>query len=66
MRKVREAEPGFGSGWAELGREHFDGHTEFHLWSAEQRLRWLSELAVFIHSAREWREEREGRSSVQA
>jgi len=34
----------------------FDGHTEFHKLSAEQRLLWLSEIAVFAAEARRFRE----------
>lgn len=48
------------TGWGDLHAEHFDGHTEFNRMSHEQRLTWLSEMALFIHSAREWRSEPEG------
>jgi len=34
----------------------FDGHTEFQTLSAEQRLLWLSEIAVFATEARRFRE----------
>ena len=44
--------------WGDLRAEHFDGHTEFTQMSQEQRLTWLSELAVFIDLVREWRVER--------
>jgi hypothetical protein len=44
--------------WGDLRAEHFDGHTEFTRMSQEQRLAWLSELAMFIYSVREWRAER--------
>jgi hypothetical protein len=36
----------------ELRPEHFDGHTEFSLMDAEQRLTWLSEIARFVYQAR--------------
>jgi hypothetical protein len=42
--------------WAELRPEDFDGHTEFARMDAEQRLAWLSEIARFVHDARQWRE----------
>jgi hypothetical protein len=41
------------SAWAELRPEDFDGHTEFTQMDAEQRLRWLSEIARFVHDARQ-------------
>lgn len=44
--------------WGDLRAEHFDGHTEFTRMNLEQRLAWLSELAIFVHSVREWRAER--------
>lgn len=44
----------------DLGPEHFDGHTEFNRMGQEERLVWLSETALFIHSVREWRKEQEG------
>ena len=52
--------------WGDLRAEHFDGHTEFSRMSQEQRLAWLSELAIFIHAAREWRAERERNGSLAA
>jgi hypothetical protein len=45
-------------GLAELRSEDFDGHTEFPSMDAEWRLRWLSEIARFVHDARESREPR--------
>ena len=42
--------------WAKLGSEDFDGHTEFASMDAEQRLTWLSEIARFVHDARQYRE----------
>jgi hypothetical protein len=39
--------------WAELRPEDFDGHTEFARMDAEQRLRWLSEIARFVYDARQ-------------
>ena len=60
MKGGRESDhAGGGSAvWGDLRAEHFDGHTEFTRMSQEQRLAWLSELAIFIHLAREWRAER--------
>ena len=52
--------------WGDLRAEHFDGHTEFTRMSEEQRLAWLSELAMFIHSVREWRAERDGNGGLAA
>jgi hypothetical protein len=52
--------------WGDLRAEHFDGHTEFNRMSQEQRLAWLSELAIFIHSAREWRAERDRNGGLTA
>jgi len=34
------------------GAEYFDGHTEFHRLTAEQRLAWLDEAVGFIHKAK--------------
>jgi hypothetical protein len=45
--------------WGDLRAEHFDGHTEFNRMNQEQRLAWLSELAMFICAVREWRAERD-------
>jgi hypothetical protein len=42
--------------WATLRPEDFDGHTEFAAMNAEQRLTWLSEIARFVHDARQYRE----------
>jgi hypothetical protein len=42
--------------WAKLRPEDFDGHTEFARMDAEQRLTWLSEIARFVHDARQWRD----------
>lgn len=44
--------------WGDLRAEHFDGHTEFTRMSQEQRLAWLSELAMFIYAVREGRADR--------
>jgi hypothetical protein len=43
----------------ELAPEDFDGHTEFFSMTAEQRLTWLSEIALFVHGARLILENRE-------
>jgi hypothetical protein len=43
-------------GLADLRPEDFDGHTEFASMDAELRLRWLSEIAKFVHDARKSRE----------
>jgi hypothetical protein len=42
--------------WSKLRPEDFDGHTEFARMDPEQRLIWLSEVARFVHDARQWRE----------
>jgi hypothetical protein len=42
--------------WANLRPEDFDGHSEFARMDAEQRLTWLSEIARFMHDARQSRE----------
>jgi hypothetical protein len=42
--------------WAKLRSEDFDGHTEFASMDAEQRVTWLSEIAKFVHDARQYRE----------
>ena len=34
------------------GAEYFDGHTEFHRLSAQQRLAWLDEAVGFINKAK--------------
>ena len=34
------------------GAEYFDGHTEFHRLTAEQRLTWLDEAVGFINKAK--------------
>jgi hypothetical protein len=41
-----------------LRPEDFDGHTEFANMNAEWRLHWLSEIARFVHDARQSREPR--------
>lgn len=51
--------------WAKLRPEDFDGHTEFARMDAEQRLAWLSEIARFVHDARQYRESDASRSSLQ-
>ena len=33
---------------AQCKPEHFDGHTEFHRFTPEQRLEWLCEAARFV------------------
>jgi hypothetical protein len=50
--------------WAQLRPEDFDGHTEFARMDAEQRLRWLSEIARFVHDARQYRDAGAFRSSL--
>ncbi|MBV9491683.1 MAG: hypothetical protein JO069_18480 [Verrucomicrobia bacterium] len=58
---------GIGSSvWGDLAAEHFDGHTEFDRLSHEQRLAWLSEMAMFIQCAREWRNGGEPACHVEA
>jgi hypothetical protein len=52
--------------WGDLRAEHFDGHTEFTRMSQEQRLAWLSEFAIFIYAAREWRAGRDGDGDLAA
>jgi len=34
------------------GADYFDGHTEFHRLTAEQRLAWLDEAVGFINEAK--------------
>ena len=34
------------------GAENFDGHTEFHRLTAQQRLAWLDEAVGFINEAK--------------
>jgi hypothetical protein len=34
---------------AQCTREDFDGHTEFHRLTPEQRLEWLSQAATFVY-----------------
>ena len=34
------------------GAEYFDGHTEFHRLTAQQRLAWLDEAVGFINKAK--------------
>jgi hypothetical protein len=68
MKDGLESEPaGYRSAvWGDLRAEHFDGHTEFTRMSQEQRLAWLSELAMFIHSVREWRAARDRKGNLAA
>ena len=43
---------------AQCKPEDFDGHTEFHRLTAEQRLEWLCEAAAFVYEFRKsefWR-----------
>jgi hypothetical protein len=40
---------------ATLKPEDFDGHTEFHRLTPEQKLMWLSQIAQFVIEARTWR-----------
>ena len=66
MENHRESSP-FGidqAVWAKLRPEDFDGHTEFAGMDSEQRLRWLSEIARFVHDARQYRDAGAFRSSL--
>ncbi len=38
-----------------LPDDAFDGHTEFHRLTPEQKLMWLSQIAQFVVEARSWR-----------
>ncbi|MCS7211867.1 MAG: hypothetical protein RMI34_02980 [Chloroherpetonaceae bacterium] len=38
-----------------LKPEDFDGHTEFHRLTPEQKLMWLSQIAQFVVEARTFR-----------
>jgi hypothetical protein len=38
-----------------LPDDAFDGHTEFHRLTPEQKLMWLSQIAQFVVEARTWR-----------
>ncbi len=40
---------------ATLKPEDFDGHTEFHRFTPEEKLMWLSQIAQFVVEARTWR-----------
>ena len=37
-----------------LPDDAFDGHTEFHRLTPEQKLMWLSQIAQFVVEARSW------------
>jgi hypothetical protein len=37
-----------------LPNDAFDGHTEFHRLTPEQKLMWLSQIAQFVVEARSW------------
>ncbi len=47
---------------ATLKPEDFDGHTEFHRLTPEQKLMWLSQIAQFVVEARSWRKVRKEQS----
>ncbi len=38
-----------------LPDDAFDGHTEFHRFTPEEKLMWLSQIAQFVVEARTWR-----------
>jgi hypothetical protein len=38
-----------------LPDDAFNGHTEFHRLTPEQKLMWLSQIAQFVVEARTWR-----------
>ncbi len=38
-----------------LPDDAFDGHTEFHRLTPEEKLMWLSQIAQFVVEARTWR-----------
>lgn len=48
---------------ATLKPEDFDGHAEFHRFTPEEKLMWLSQIAQFVVEARAWRKAREERSN---
>ncbi len=45
-----------------LPDDAFDGHTEFHRLTPEQKLMWLSQIAQFVVEARSWRKVRNEQS----
>lgn len=45
--------------FATLKPEDFDGHTEFHRLTPEQKLMWLSQVAQFVVETRARRNARE-------
>jgi len=47
---------------ATLKPEDFDGHTEFHRLTPEQKLMWLSQIAQFVVEARSWHKVRKEQS----
>jgi hypothetical protein len=49
---------------ATLKPEDFDGHTEFHRLTPEQKLMWLSQIAQFVVEARTWRKIRKETSQA--
>ena len=49
---------------ATLKPEDFDGHTEFHRLTPEQKLMWLSQIAQFVVEARSWRKIRKETSQA--
>ena len=44
--------------------EDFDGHTEFHRLTPEQRLEWLAEAATFVYENRGRAQERKGKGKI--
>ena len=49
---------------ATLKPEDFDGHTEFHRLTPEQKLMWLSQIAQFVVEARSWHKVRKETSQA--
>jgi len=47
-----------------LPDDAFDGHTEFHRLTPEQKLMWLSQIAQFVVEARSWRKIRKETSQA--
>jgi len=45
-----------------LPDDAFDGHTEFHRLTPEQKLMWLSQIAQFVVEARSWHKVRKEQS----
>ena len=45
-----------------LPNDAFDGHTEFHRLTPEQKLMWLSQIAQFVVEARSWHKVRKEQS----